>query len=104
MKFQLSNLLLLLAATACFVESFHSIRDRNAEPLLTAVMGIFLLLKGLAAAPQRAIVIVSGCVLAALCVGSDEGLLNENSMWYMGSFILAGVGFAFWQRIKKFWE
>jgi hypothetical protein len=104
MKVQLPNSLLLLAATACFVEFVHRPQHSDAEPLLTAALGIFLLLRGLAAAPQPAVVILSGCILAALSVGRDQGLLNDNSLSWMGLFILAGLGFGIWERIKKLWK
>lgn len=104
MKVSLPNSLLLLAATVCFAESFYCLQNSGAEPLLTAALGILLLLRGFAAAPQPAAVVLSGCILAALSVGRDQGFLNDNSPAWMGLFILAGAVIMFWQRIEKLWK
>jgi len=104
MKTQLSNSLVLLAATACFVDAVHHPEDSLTGPMLSAVLGFILMLRGFAATPRPAGAILSGCILAALSVGSDQGFLNDNSLWYIGLFILAGVGFGFWERIEKVWK
>jgi hypothetical protein len=104
MKIQLPNSLLLFAAVACFVDSVHHPQHISAGPLLAAALGIFLLLKGLQVAPQPAVAILSGCILAALSVGRDQGFLNDNSPSWIVLFILAGAGCGFWERIVKLWK
>jgi Na+/H+-translocating membrane pyrophosphatase len=104
MMVQLRNSIVLLAAMACFVDSVHHPEGSFTGPVLSGMLGFILLLKGLTATPRPAGAVLSGCILAALSVGSDQGFLNDNSLWYIGLFILAGAGFGFWERIEKFWK
>jgi len=104
MRPRLPNSLLAVAAVVCFVESFRNAGNRGAEPLLTLALGIILLLRGLAAEPLPAPVIVSGCALAAISVAEDRGIINANAPLWIGLFIAAGAVVIFWQRIEKFWK
>ena len=74
MKIRLPNSLLVVGAIACFAEAIFAPMHKDPGPLLTAVLGILLIPRAMAAeTPQP--VIVSGCLLAALIVAGDHGLL-----------------------------
>ena len=103
MKDRLPNWLLVLAAAICFAEAAKF--PKNDPGLVaTAVMGLFLLLRGSTTAPQSPVVTVAGWILAALAVTSDEGLLNVNDALWIGVILIAFVAFGFWQRIEKLWK
>lgn len=104
MKIQLADALLLFPAAICFAEIVRAPQNSDPGPLITAALGIFLLLRGLAAAPQPAVVILSGYVLAGIAVGSNHGIMNGNSILWIGLFVLAAIGFGFWERIQKLWK
>jgi uncharacterized protein YjeT (DUF2065 family) len=104
MRLSLPNSLLLVAASACFVDAFRHPHQSITGPFLTGALGILLVLRGLAATPQPAAVTVSGCVLAILSVARDQGFLDQNSLWYIGLFGLAAGVIIFWRRIEKVWK
>ena len=69
--------------------------------MLTAALGILLLLRSFAVAQQPLAVVVSGCILAALSIGADQGLMNANNLLWMALFLLAAAVIIFWKRIEK---
>jgi len=55
-------------------------------------------------APQPVAVIVSGWTFAAIIIGGNHGFLDVNKPAWIGLMIVAGVVFAFWERIEKLWK
>ena len=103
-KVRLPNFLLTIAMLACFVTAAHIPKDRDPGPLLTIVLGILLLRRAIVLAPQPAVVVISGCFLAAAVIASDRGLVNCNApLWIV--LVLVGFGcYGFWERVEKLWR
>jgi hypothetical protein len=103
MHLRAQNLVLGLAALVCFVDAFVAKGD-DPGPAITAVLGILLVRRALVISPQSPLVIIAGCVLTALVLAGNHGVVNINRpLW----IVLALVGFAFfgwWERIVKLWR
>lgn len=103
MKIRVQSVLLGIGSVICLAEVVLAPKNSNPGPLLTAVLGILLLRRAIIATLQPAVVIASGCFLAALVVAGNHGLLNVNEPAWVGLIIVAGIGFAFWERIERLW-
>jgi hypothetical protein len=103
MRVQFPNLLLTVAAAVCFVEA-AKVPKNDPGAVLTGVLGLLLMLRGLAAAPQPPGVAISAWIVVAIAVGGDEGLINANAPLWFGFLVAAGTALVFWQRIEKLWK
>ncbi len=71
---------------------------------MTAVMGIVLVRRAVIITPQSAVVIVAGCILAALVVVSNHELVHMSTLVWSVLMLLAAVCFGLWERIEKLWK
>jgi hypothetical protein len=98
LRIELPKRLLTVAGAICLVEAAR-VPKNDPGPVLTGVIGLLLLLKGLAVAPQPAGLIISGCIVAAIGVAGDEGLININTpLW--GGILLVMVIVIFREAIR----
>lgn len=104
MKIQLASSLLLFAAIICFAEAVHAPKNSDPDALTTAALGIVLLLRGFAVARQSAVVILSGCALAAIAVAGIHGFVNINRPLWLVVTAVAFAAYIFGPRIEKLWK
>lgn len=104
MKLRAQNFVLGFAAVLCFLDGFLAPKESDPGPMLAVVMGILLVRRAIIVTPQSAVVIVAGCVLAALVVTSDHGLVNINDSIWIALILVAGVCYGLWERIEKLWR
>ncbi len=104
MKIRAQNVVLGFGALLCFLEIFLAPKGSDPGPTLAAVMGILLVRRAIIVTPQPTVVIVAGCVLAALVVTGDHGLVNINDSIWIALILVAGVCYALWERIEKLWQ
>ena len=104
MKIPTQCFVLGFAAVLCFLDSFLGPRGNDPGPALTAVMGILLARRAIIVTPQSAVVISAGCVLAGLAVSGNHGFVNINKPIWIALILVAGVCYAFWERIEKLWR
>ncbi len=101
---QIRRFLLGTASAVCLAEIVRAPKDSDPGPWLAAALGLLLLRRTVITAPQSAAVIVSGWILTAIIIGGNHGFLDVNKPVWIGLTIVAGVGFAFWERIEKLWK
>jgi hypothetical protein len=104
MKLRTQNVVLGVAALLCFLEIFLAPKGGDPGPTLAVVMGILLVRRAIIVTPQPAAVIAAGCVLTALVVGGDHGLVNINKPIWIALILIASVCYALWERIEKLWR
>ena len=104
MKIPAQSFVLGFAALLCFLEIVLAPKDSDPGPILAAVMGILLVRRAIIITPQPTVVIVAGCVLAALVVTSDHGLVNINDSIWIALMVIAFVCYGLWERIEKLWK
>lgn len=106
-RIPLRNLLLLVPAAACFVESARVPTllawGSSLGGILTGTMGFWLLLWALAVDPHPIPVIVSGYLVGGMIVGYDLGLVGD-SIWWALAILVAGACFYAWKKIEKLWK
>jgi hypothetical protein len=103
MKHYVQTFLLTTAAIISFSEVFLAHDSKDPGPWAAAVLGILLLRRAIISKRQPAIAILSGCLLTALLVAGNHGLLNVNNPAWVVLVILGGICYAFWERIEKLW-
>jgi hypothetical protein len=91
----LSNLVILLAATACLVDAYQTFSVRESGPLLTLALGILLTLWGLQERAQPLLLVLCACALAGLSIADDRHVFDQNSNSYMVLFTVAIIGFLY---------
>jgi hypothetical protein len=113
-RFDLPRALLLLAAAACFVQLVYvpwhgpltnvfEPPGMDPDPLTIAIWGLFLVLRARAAKDPPLLVVISGCLAAALAIVESHRLLKLSNLIFI-PLALASVGcFAFWEPIQKRW-
>jgi hypothetical protein len=103
MRVRVQIFLLSVGAMVSFAEVFLASKDSDPGPWAAAILGIVLLRRAIITAEQAVIVILSGCLLAALLVAGKHGFLNVNKPVWLGLIVAAGICYAFWERIEKLW-
>jgi len=103
MGFGLQNILLAIAAVVCFAEVFLAPKRSDPGPWAAAILAIVLLRRAIITSRQSPLAILSGCLLTAVLVAADHGLLNVNRPVWIGLIVLAGISYALGERIEKFW-
>ncbi len=98
-----SNSLLTIAAVVCFADVGWAPKDSDPGPWVTAGLGLVLMRRAIIITPQPPMVIFSGCFLAVAAVASNHAFLNSHNPAWLVSFVVAGVFYAFWERIEKLW-
>ena len=112
MKF--GKVVLVVAAIFCFKElarvPWHGSPidvfeppGMDPDPWTIAVWGLFLVRRALAVKDPPALVLVSGCFVAALAVVQSHGLLKLDMFIFIPLLLLAGACFILWERIEKLW-
>jgi hypothetical protein len=101
MKIPAQSFVLGFAALVCFLEIVFAPRESDPGPILAVVMGILLVRRAIIVTPQPTVVIVAGCVLAALTVAGDHSLVNINSPIWIVLILIAFVCYGLWERIEK---
>lgn len=98
MKNKNPNLLLILAAALCLLETVR-LPKNDPGPLSTGILGGLCLLKGLGVRSLPLTVIVSVFVLSIIAVAGDEAIININTPLWAG---LIGVSAAviLWEAIR----
>ena len=92
------------AAIASFVDAFLSPKDSEPGPWAAAVLAILLLRRALIRTAQPLPAVASGCILTALLIAGDHNFLHVKKPLWVGLVIVAGIVFAFWERIQKLWR
>lgn len=94
------------AFVACFVDVilFRQGGGPGPGPWAAAVLGLLLLRRTIVTTPQPDIAVVSGCLLAAVFIAGDHGLLHLGQPLWLAVIIAAGICFAFAERIEKLWN
>ena len=67
-------------------------------------MGILLVRRAIIFTPQPSVAIVAGCVLTALVVAGDKGLVNINKPKWIEMILIASACYTLWERIEKLWR
>jgi hypothetical protein len=104
MKLGVQNFVLGIAALACFLDSFLAPKGSDPGPALTAVMGILLVRRAVIVTTQPTVVLAAGCALATLAIAGNHALVNINNWGWIAMVLIAGVCYAFWERIEKLWS
>ena len=103
MKIRLPNSLLVIGAIGCFAEAVYAPTHSDPGTLLTIVLGILLLPRAMM--PRTPLpVIFSGCVIAAIVVSGDHGLIDINRPLWIVVLLIGFACFGFWERIQKLWS
>lgn len=103
MKLRFQALLLALGAMVCFVEVFAAPKGSDPGPWAAAILGVVLLRRAIITAPQPHVVIAAGWLLTLLLLAGDHGLLSVNSPAWLVLIILAGICYAFWEKLQRLW-
>jgi len=45
-----------------------------------------------------------GMYLAAILVAGNHGLLDANKLVWVAVILVAGIAYAFWEKIENFWK
>ena len=88
---------------ACFVEVFRAPHGSDPGPWAAAILGVVLLPRAVITAHQPRIVIASGWILILLLLAGDHGFLNINSPEWLALIILAGICYAFCEKLQRLW-
>ena len=100
MKIPAQCYILGFAALLCFIDAFLTPKGGDPGPALTAVMGILLVRRAIIVTPQSAVVIGAGCVLAAVAVVGNHGVVSVNKPIWIGLTVIAFVCYGLWERIQ----
>jgi len=87
----------------CFGELLLAPKGADPGPWVAAILGILLLRRAIITAPQPALAVLSGSLLAAIVVAGDHGFLHVNKPLWICVIIVAGIGFAFAEKIERLW-
>jgi hypothetical protein len=100
---RLPNHLLVAGAAACFAEALF--RQKHSDPgaAATAVWGIILVIRAVAAAEVPLSVAVSGCLVAVFTVCADRGIVDGNRPVWIAAFLIGAACFG-WERIRRLWS
>lgn len=104
MKIKAQSVVLGFGALLCFFEIVLAPKGSDPGPTLAAVMGILLVRRAVVVTPQPTVAIAAGCVLAALVVGGDHGLVDINKPIWIALILIASACYALWERIEKLWR
>jgi hypothetical protein len=105
-KARVQMLLFGLAFVACFVDVilFRQGGGPGPGPWAAAVLGLLLLRRTIVTTPQPTLAVISGCLLTAIFIAGDHGLLHLGQPVWLAVIIAAGISFAFAERIEKLWN
>ena len=104
MRVRLQTFLLGSGAIACFGEAALAPRGSDPGPWAAGVLGILLLRRAIITARQPSVVVVCGCLLTAIVVAGDHGLLNINQPAWIVITLIGFACFGFWERIERLWK
>ena len=99
----LLNQLQLIGAAICFGEAAR-LPKNDPGPILTGVMGLLMLLKYAKATPQLTPLVLSRCLLVAIIVAGDEGMIDINRWGWTLTVLVAWIPAIFWPKILKLWK
>lgn len=85
-------------------DGFVAPKDSDPGRWAAAILGIVLLRRAIIVGPQPSPVILSGCILAAILVAGNHGLLNVNKFVWLAAIVVAGIAYAFWEKIENVWK
>jgi hypothetical protein len=102
--FRPRNALLFLPAAVCFLQAAQTPWGADPGPVITGVMGLFLVTRAIAAAPMPIPVVVSGYILAAVMVAADRGFLKEHVAFWLLVMLVGFACFGWWGKIEKLWK
>jgi hypothetical protein len=88
----------------CFVEVFVSPKSDDPGPWAAAILGVLLLRRAIITARQPAAVIAAGCILTALVVAGNHGVINVNRPAWIAVIVLAFICYALWERLERLWN
>src|SRR5215467_7133 len=102
MKFRFQTAVLSATALISFGDTF--IAPKHSEPgrWAAAILGIVLFRRAIIVVQQPSPVILSGCILAAILVAGNHGLLDANKLVWVTVILVAGIVYAFWEKIENF--
>ena len=98
------SVVLGFSALLCFLEIVLAPKGSDPGPAVAAVMGILLVRRAIIVTPQPSVAIFAGCVLTAIVVAGDHGLVNINKPMWIAMILIAGACYALWERIEKLWR
>jgi hypothetical protein len=104
MKIRAQSVVLGFGALLCFLEIVLAPKGSDPGPAVAAVMGLLLVRRAIIITPQPSVVIVAGCVLTALVIAGDHGLVNINKPVWIAMILIASACYALWERIEKLWR
>ena len=103
MKPRAQTVLLSAAALFSLAEVFLAPRTSDPGPWAGVILAILLFRRAIVATRQPIVVILSGCLLTTLLVAGNHGLLNVNQPVWLSLVVLAGICYAFWEKIERLW-
>jgi len=104
MKFRFQTAVLSAAALISFGDAFVAPKDSDPGRWAAAILGIVLFRRAIIVVPQPFPVILSGCILTAILIAGNHGLLDANKIVWVAVILVAGIVYAFWERIENFWK
>ena len=104
MSFRIQSFLLSVAAVVCFAEIFVAPKSNDPGPWAAAILGVLLLRRAIITAHQPVAVIASGWVLTALVAAGNQGVVNINRPGWIAVIVLAGICYAFWEKLERLWK
>jgi hypothetical protein len=104
MKFRFQTAVLSAATLISFGDAFVAPKDSDPGRWAAAILGIVLFRRAIIVVPQPSSVILSGCILTAILVAGNHGLLDVNKLVWLAVIVVAGIVYAFWERIEHLWQ
>jgi hypothetical protein len=103
MRTRIQTFLLAAGSVISFAEVVFAPRNSDPGPWAAAVLGIVLLRRAIITTRQSVLAIASGCFLATILVAGNHRFLEINKPLWIALIIVAGIGYAFGERIEKLW-
>ncbi len=101
MVIRVGNMILRLAAVLCVWSAITVPPDRRTEGILTFTLAFFLLLRPYQVLPQSITTFVGGCILVAIVVAGNRGLINYDKLAWVAVMVLGYFFFLFGGRIEN---
>jgi hypothetical protein len=73
-------------------------------PILSAVFGVLLYLRTQDSSIQAPAPALAGCILAAIVVTGDIGVININDWLWTLVILIVGIPWVYWRKVEKFWK
>jgi hypothetical protein len=100
MKFHFQTAVLSAAALISFGDAFVAPKYSDPGRWAAAILGIVLFRRAIIVVPQPSPMILSGCILTAILIAGNHGLLDVNKPVWLAVIVVIGIAYAFWEKIE----